>query len=71
MLPKEMYFITDCTIWFFQDECKIYNVMGIKSKKEGTICKNSNAKHFSPILDKFQAFSLKMKLENQSKERYL
>ena len=42
-----------------------------KSKKEGTICKNSNAKHFSPIPDKFQAFSLKIRLENQSKESYL
>ena len=72
MLPKEMYFkLTAPFYMIFQDECKIYNVMGIKSKKEGTICKNSNAKHFSPILDKFQAFSLKMKLENQSKERYL
>lgn len=46
-----------------------FTMLWAKSKKEGTICKNSNAKHFSP--DKFQAFSLKIKLENQSKERYL
>lgn len=48
-----------------------FTMLWAKSKKEGTICKNSNARHFSPIPDKFQAFSLKIRLENQSKERYL